>query len=761
MYVANCHNYKLNNQNFLLTMKKFLKYFFTLGLAAFTFAACEEELPELVNYTISADATFNSSLEATVTVTGDKAAPADIEVAIFLDNASTFPAGSLEFAASVKVAAGSKEATARVKISGIDALEGGKEYKAVFGAKVNDVPLQQKVTISFTKPEDPVTFRFSADPEFVNNICMLKVDATKEVKEETLVTITLDANSTMPAEALTIPEFKIAKGERHGEIQVILNPDVLTPGQEYTVIFNAAIGNDAIGTGAASFSKPDLNGKWSVIGTINGSNWDKDFAMTGQDGVYTLEGLEAKAGEEFKFRKDAAWDVAYGIPEKGTPELGKEFAVTVAPGSPNIVIGEDGVYTLTLNPNKAVARMDKTGDLVKVLTLADLVALMPAENKATADFKGILNDILVTYVSGSNVFLEDATSAMLLYLANSGLQPGVKLSGYFEGKVQNFNGLPEISSLTFKQEDITFGQGEVPAPLEMTIAEVLRSFDKLISRRVKLTNVYAGDDIQKKGESLIYQGEDSMPFYTNVALSTLIKKGSIFDVTAIVTPYNEKKQVKIFEESAIGRVVPHMTMSDIQALCTSSTNANFAGVFDGLYVNYILGTQHIYLEDESGALRFYSEKGKTLKFSGADHTLAVGDKISGVITGMCRLDSGRPTINYLDFTYATVAAAPADEQPKAVTGTLASFTDVNGLMYRRVYLEDVTLEADVVNSKSSQIITISDATGTFPLHVRFKPSQTLPKGAKVTFTGTFDVNGGKLEIRVFAQNEVTKVTIPE
>lgn len=627
-------------------MKKFLKYFLTLGLAAFTFAACDEELPELVNFTISADATFNSSLEATVTVTGDKAAPQDIDVAIFLDDASTFPPRTLEFAASVNIAAGSKEATAKVKISGIDALEGGKEYKAVFGAKVNDVPLQQKVTISFTKPEDPVTFRFSADSEFRDNIAMLKVDASREVKEETLVVITLDAKSTMPAEALTIPELKIAKGERHGEIQVTLNPDILAPGQEYTAIFNATIGNDAIGTGTTSFSNP-----------------------------------------------------------------------------------------------------------VKVLTLADLVALMPAENKATADFKGVLNDILVTYVSGSNVFLEDATSAMLLYLANSGLQPGVKLSGYFEGKVQNYNGLPEISSLTFKQEDITFGQGEVPAPLELTIADVLAGFDKLISRRVKLTNVYAGDDIQKKGESSIYQGEASMPFYTNVALSNLIKKGSIFDVTAIVTPYNEKKQVKIFEESAIGRVVPHMTMSDIQALCTSSTNANFAGVFDGLYVNYILGTDHMYLEDASGALRYYKSGGAGLK---------VGDKISGVITGTCQKGSdGRPVINWLDKTYATVTAAPADEQPKPVTGTLASFTDVAGLMYRRVYLEDVVLEADIVAGKNPQIITISDATGTFPLHVRFTPSQALPKGAKVTFTGTFDVSGGKLEIRVFAQNEVTKVTIPE
>ena len=110
---------------------------------------------------------------------------------------------------------------------------------------------------------------------------------------------------------------------------------------------------------------------------------------------------------------------------------------------------------------------------------------------------------------------------------------------------------------------------------------------------------------------------------------------------------------------------------------------------------------------------------------------------------------------------ATVTAAPADEQPKPVTGTLASFTDVNGLMYRRVYLENVVLEETTPTDKSSFKTTISDETGTFPLHVRFKPSQALPKGTKISFTGTFDVDNGKLEIRIFKESEITSVTIPQ
>lgn len=744
-------------------MKKLVKYLLTLGVAALSFAACKEETLEPVQFTISGDASFNAStLEATVKVTGDKEAPADIMVSIVLDEATTFPASTITFPETVKVASGSKEASATVKIIGLDALEEGKEYKAVLGAKVNDVLLGQKVTITYAKPESPVSFRFSGDAAFVNNIAMLKVDASKAVKEETPVAIALDAASTIPAEALTIPELKIAKGEQHGEIQVTLNPEALTPGQEYSAIFNATVGNDAIGTATVGFNKPDLNGAWSVIGL--GGKWgdNDDIAMTaGQDGWYTAEGVTVANNDVFKFRRDGKWDLAYGLEKEGQPELDKEFAVVTTPGCPNIGIAAEGIYTLSLNPNQAVAKIVKTGELVKVVSsLAELVALMPAENKATVDFKANLKDVIVTYVNGSNVFLEDATAAMLLYKKDSGLKAGVTLSGYFEGKVQNFNNLPEISELTYKQEELTIGQAEVPAPQEMTIADVLTNFDKLISKRVKLVNAYAGADIQKKGSYDIFQGESSIKFYTNVDLKKGFKAGSIFDVEAIVTPYNTDKQLKIFEEAAITRLIPVMTMSDIQALCTSSTDAAFAGVFDGLYVNYILGTEHIYLEDASGALRFWSKNGKTLKFSGEQHTLAVGDKISGVISGTCKLDSGRPTIDWLDFSYASVVAAPADEQPKPVTGTLGSFTDVNGLMYRRVVLENVVLEADVVNSKSSQIVTVSDGTGTMPLHIRFKPSQAIPKGYKVSGIGTFDVNGGKLEIRVFSQSDVTGVTPP-
>ena len=52
---------------------------------------------------------------------------------------------------------------------------------------------------------------------------------------------------------------------------------------------------------------------WGVIGGICGTMWDTDFPMTavGTD-VFESEALELHAGEEFKCRQGASWDVNYG-----------------------------------------------------------------------------------------------------------------------------------------------------------------------------------------------------------------------------------------------------------------------------------------------------------------------------------------------------------------------------------------------------------------------------------------------------------------
>ncbi len=72
---------------------------------------------------------------------------------------------------------------------------------------------------------------------------------------------------------------------------------------------------------------------WGVIGGICGTSWDVDFAMTEvEPGTYVSDVLELKAGEEFKVRQGASWDVNFGVEFNGA----------------NIVVEADGNYKVQL-----------------------------------------------------------------------------------------------------------------------------------------------------------------------------------------------------------------------------------------------------------------------------------------------------------------------------------------------------------------------------------------------------------------------------
>ncbi|MBO4412022.1 MAG: extracellular solute-binding protein [Lachnospiraceae bacterium] len=64
----------------------------------------------------------------------------------------------------------------------------------------------------------------------------------------------------------------------------------------------------------AVFTQSDAEkNAWSVIGVVNGSNWDKDFDMTKTGTVWkSNEAFTFAAGTEFKVRKGHKWDESYG-----------------------------------------------------------------------------------------------------------------------------------------------------------------------------------------------------------------------------------------------------------------------------------------------------------------------------------------------------------------------------------------------------------------------------------------------------------------
>ena len=100
---------------------------------------------------------------------------------------------------------------------------------------------------------------------------------------------------------------------------------------------------------------------WSVIGSFN--SWAGDVEMVTNGTLHVCKNITLAAGDEFKFRKDAGWDVNFGYADGvESYTLGEEFAV--GQGGANIIIAEDGAYDLFLDPENATAKIIKTQAVV-------------------------------------------------------------------------------------------------------------------------------------------------------------------------------------------------------------------------------------------------------------------------------------------------------------------------------------------------------------------------------------------------------------
>ena len=103
--------------------------------------------------------------------------------------------------------------------------------------------------------------------------------------------------------------------------------------------------------------KPEM---WSLIGTLDGSNWDKDFDMSNISGdTWIIRSVQVGASDEFKIRADHDWAKKFGGPEANStstinesdpygvykPEIGKAFEAKDV----NIQIGKEGIYDVTFD----------------------------------------------------------------------------------------------------------------------------------------------------------------------------------------------------------------------------------------------------------------------------------------------------------------------------------------------------------------------------------------------------------------------------
>lgn len=289
------------------------------------------------------------------------------------------------------------ELTAAGKIEDYDLLYNGAQdfdfHSAVLTAVAKDVTPNTTVNLNYKHPFSmllvTVVNQLEGTPEISKvNVSNVALKGTLDVAAETVTPATdlaaADATLKDGKYGLMIvpqsakPVLNITVGENHykfvlndaiefkankrynATVTIKDNTPVIEEGEVVTFGFTVADWEDAEDT----ISYIDISEQWSVIGNIQDTNWDTDFVMTEGATPGILEAsITYKAGQEFKLRKAAGWDISAGLKDGVTTVGDDAWDGHLTTSDHNIKLAEAGVYTLTFNPVDWAFTATKTADV--------------------------------------------------------------------------------------------------------------------------------------------------------------------------------------------------------------------------------------------------------------------------------------------------------------------------------------------------------------------------------------------------------------
>ena len=175
-----------------------------------------------------------------------------------------------------------------------------------------------------------------------------------------------------------------------------------------------------------------------------------------------------------------------------------------------------------------------------ILEPKTIAQIMPTSETEGDAF--LLNDVMVTYASGTNIYVKDATGYILVYDKNSaitGAANGKVLHG-LRGKAKTFNGLPEISTVT---QAPTVIDGTAVEPIELNTYPTDADLNKYVTLEdvtfasaATLSGSVTNIDGTFKETTLILRNQFKL---NGVSVAT----GKSYRVVGVVQKYNETYQV--------------------------------------------------------------------------------------------------------------------------------------------------------------------------------------------------------------------------
>ena len=212
------------------------------------------------------------------------------------------------------------------------------------------------------------------------------------------------------------------------------------------------------------------------------------------------------------------------------------------------------------------------------------------------------------------------------------------------------------------------------------------------------------------------------------------------NVTVTVTATNPSYSQDIVITQG-GKVINVSNISGIKdAYDTEGGDVNFSATLSNALVTLLDGSSNFYLQDETGAILGYT----------GSHGLAVGDKISGILTGSVTKYRGNYEITGIDYSTATVTpgntVTPTTVDAATLSGSLASYES------KLVKVENMTVASVAADGKTLTI----DGTD---VKVYNKSGFALPAGSVFHAEGAAAFNNSGKQITVVSIADGNKVSI--
>lgn len=298
-----------------------------------------------------------------------------------------------------------------------------------------------------------------------------------------------------------------------------------------------------------------------IIGATVNSLYCKSFTLTYEEGSST-----PLANRNLAFSASAV--DAFGSSVDAPTLTGHTDGVTYESSDPEVASVDANTGAVTVGTKfgtttiKASAAEDanyNAGEASYALSvwpnsIAGLKTLITSTTPV--DFKVQLNNAIITYVDGKNVYLQDANAGILMFLDGHTLTAGKSYSGVASGQAKVFKGLREITSIDWGT--ITPVDASVPAALEVTVAELQADYDQYENMYVCVKDATVTSALASSQNATIAQGEgDAQKAYAvydkkgSLGSTALSSTTSIVSVCGFPGAYNASHQLNVFSADAV------------------------------------------------------------------------------------------------------------------------------------------------------------------------------------------------------------------